>query len=123
MQLLGPDINIAGQDVVHDDILYKGATIVLFFVEDLGIVQRNIGNGAECLRVFIVSGAEYGIFEEIGAANNCLKALTAKGNHTLRAAKTQGGIRPMFSKQGNIRTGYNATLSVNNSERSVGNIF
>ena len=43
MQLLGADINIAGENIVHQDILHEGAAVVLFFIECSCIVYRNTG--------------------------------------------------------------------------------
>lgn len=78
MQFLGADINITGQDIVHDDILDEGAPVMLFFVEDLGVIQGDIGHGAEGFGQLVLTGAEHGVLIQIGAAHNGLEAFLGK---------------------------------------------
>ena len=123
MELLGPDVDIPGKDIVHDDILDEGAPVVLLLIKDLRVIQRNVSHGAEGSGHLIVAGAEDGVFKEIGAADNGLEALLGKGHHALRSADPQRGIWPALSKQRNVRAGHNAALRVDDSECSVRNIL
>ena len=60
MQLLGR-YDIAGQDVVHNNVFDEGNLIVLFFVVDLGAVDGNIGHQAQAPGGFVVAGDVNGI--------------------------------------------------------------
>ena len=53
MQLLGPDIHVAGQDVVGNNVLYEGGLVVLLLVIVLGLVEGHRRDGAD--------GAAHGI--------------------------------------------------------------
>ena len=43
MKLLRANVDVAGHDVIHYDVLHKSALIVFFFVIDLGTVQSDGG--------------------------------------------------------------------------------
>ena len=123
MQLLGPDVNVAGKDIIHDNILHKGAPVVLFLVEDLGIVQRDVGHGAVASGRLIIAGAENGVLKIVGGAHNGLKGLLGKGDHTVgRVAHLQGRLCPALTKHGHIRTGYHTALRIDHAKGTVGDI-
>ena len=123
VQLLGPDIDITREDIVHDDVLHKGAPVVLFLIEPLGIAEGDVSHGAEALGNFVVTGAEHGVLESIGAAHNGLEALLAKGNHIVTGiAHLQGGIAPALAQQGGVGAGDHAALGINDAEGVVGDI-
>ena len=120
MQLLGPDVNIAGENIIHDNILDKGAPVVLLLIEGLGIVQGNKGHLAEASGGLIVAGAEHGILEVIGVAHNGLEALLGEGHNAFRSiSHLQCRIRPTLSQQRHIGTGNHAALGVDNAEHPV----
>ena len=124
MQFLGADINITGQDIVHDDILDEGAPVMLFLVEDLGVIQGDIGHGAEGLGQFVLTGAEHGVLIQIGAAHNGLEAFLGKNSNAVNsAAAPQSSVRPALSQQRDVGTGHNAALGIDDAEGSVGNIL
>ena len=123
VQLLGPDVNIAGQDVVHDNILDKGAPVVLFLIEGLGVVQGNEGHLAEASGSLIVAGAEHGVLKVVGVAHNGLEGFLRKGNDALGGvANLQRGIRPALTKHRHIGAGNHAAFRINHTEHAVGNI-
>ena len=124
MKLLGADIDIAGQDIVHDDILDKGAPVMLLLIKVLGVTQRDIGHGAEGLGKLVVAGAEHGVLKEVGAANDGLEALLAEGDHALaRGGDLQRGIAPPLTQQGGIGTGNNAPLGIDHTKGMTGDLF
>ena len=120
MQLLGPDINITGQNIVHDDILDKGAPVMLLLIEGLGIVQGDIGQLAEGPGHLVITGAEHGVFKGIGIAHDGLEALLGEGHHTVGAgAHLHGGIGPVLPQQGDIGGGNDAAFRIHNAEGAV----
>ena len=123
MQLLGPDIDITGEDIVHDDVLHKGTPVVLFLVEALGIAEGDVGQVAEALGDLIIAGAENGILKEIGIAHDGLEAFLAEGDQTVTGvAHFQGGIAPPLSQQGCIGAGNHAALGIDDTKGMVRDI-
>ena len=123
VQLLGADVNITGQNVVHDDIFHKGAPVVLLLIEGLGIVQGDIGHLAEAAGSLVVAGAENGIFQHIGIAQNGLEAALTEGDDAVGGAThLQRGVRPALTQNGHIGAGNHAPLGIDHAEAAVRNI-
>ena len=123
VQLLGPDVDITGQDVVHDNILDKGTPVMLLLIEGFGIVQGDEGHLAEASGSLIVAGAEHGVLKIVGVAHNGLEGFLRKGNDALGGvANLQRGIRPALTKHRHIRAGNHAAFRINHAEHAVGNI-
>ena len=124
VQLLGTDVNITGQNIVHDDVLNKGSPVMLFLIEDLGIVQGDICQLTEASGCIIITGAEHGILVIIGIANNSLKTLLPEGHNAFSGtAYPQGGIGPPLTQQGNIGTGDHTALGIDDTKGAVRNLF
>ena len=124
MQLLGADINITGQDVVHDDILYKGAPVMLLLVEGLGIIQGDIGHIAENGGLLVVTGAENGILKAVGAAHNGAERLLPIGHHAVTGTGSlHSSLCPTLSQQGGIGAGNDTALGIDDAEGAACDIF
>ena len=124
VQLLCPDIDITGQDIIHDDVLDEGAPVMLLLVEGLGIVQGDVGQLAEAPGGLIVAGAEHRILEVVGIADDRLEGLLAEGDDALGCvAHLQGSVGPALAQQGHVGTGNHGTLGVNNAESTVGDLL
>ena len=63
VQLLGADVHVAGQDVVGDDVLYKGGLVVLLLVVDPRLAHGDGGEDADAARGLVVAGDEHGVVE------------------------------------------------------------
>ena len=123
VQLLGADVNITGQDIVHDDILHKGSPVMLLLVEGLGIVQGDIGHLAEAPCHLVVAGAENGVFQHVGIAQNGLEAALAEGDDAVGGVgHLQRGVRPALTQNGHIGAGNHAPLGIDYAEAAVRNI-
>ena len=68
---------------IHNNILDKGAPVVLLLIEALGIAQGNISHGAEILGQLVIPAAKHGILKIIGIAHNGLEALLGEGDDGL----------------------------------------
>ena len=124
MQLLGADVNITWQNIVHDDVLDEGTPVMLFLVEGLGIVQGNIGQLAEAAGDLIVAAAENRILKIVGIADDRLKALLSKGNDGVgRTANLQRSVAPPFPQHGHIGAGNYTALGIDDTKNAVGHIF
>ena len=124
VQLLGPDIDIAGKDVVHDDVLHECAPVVLLFIEDLGIVQGNVSQAAVCTGQFIVTGAEHSVLKLVGAAHDGTEGLLGKGDEGLGGAgDLQSSVGPPLTQQGYIGAGYDTTFCIDHAEGALGYLF
>ena len=93
---------------------------MLFFVELLGIIQRDVSNIAVSTGLLIITGAENSIFEEIDTAQNSTECLLAKGYHLLvTTGNLQYCIRPTLSKQDIIGAGYHITIRINDTKYTI----
>ena len=121
MQLLGPDIDITGQDVVHNNIFDEGTLIVLFFVVDLGTVDGNIGHQAQAPGGFIVAGDVNGIVKIGGVSRRQrFEGFFVEGDQRFgRAADPNGKLRPFFPDDCNIGTGNHTTFGINYADLAV----
>ena len=54
MQLFGLDINIAGENIVQNNVFYERRFIVLFVVKNLDISKRNSKNCGKALRRLVL---------------------------------------------------------------------
>ena len=124
MQLLGTDVDITGQDIVHDDILDEGAPVMLLLVEGLGIVQGDVCQLAEAPGSLIVAGAEHGVLKEIGIADDGLEGLLGKGDNGVTGrADLQRGVGPPLTQRCHIGAGNDTAFAVDDAENTVGDIL
>ena len=124
MQFLCPNVNITGQDIIHNNILNEGATVVLFLVVALCIIQRDMYHIAKQLRLLVITGAKRSILKHTGAVENCAEGLLCKGNCLLAGAVyLNGSIRPPLTQQRNICAGYHTALTVNHTKQPVRHII
>ena len=72
----------------------------------------------------VVAGAEHGILEIVGVAHNGLEAFLGKNSNAINpTADPQSSVGPALSQQGDVGTGHNAALGIDDAEGSVGNIL
>ena len=79
MQLLCPDIDIPGQNIVGNNILDKGGLIVLFLIAGLGLVHRHGGKNADAPCCAVVAVDKHGVLklavqapeQAVGALRGC----------------------------------------------------
>ena len=108
---------------IGNNVLDERAAVMLLLIEGLGIVQGNIGNLAEALGQFIITGAENSILKVIAAGNDSLECTLAKGEDPLTGVgHSAGHILPAFAQKGNIRTGNHITVGIDHAKGMLGNI-
>ena len=78
MKLLGLYVNIAGEDIVEDDVLYEGTLIVLFVVKALDVTHRYCEKLGHLLCHLVLALNEYDVLVfaacshiTIGISANC----------------------------------------------------
>jgi hypothetical protein len=87
-------------------------------------IQGNVSQLAEAAGIFVIAGAEHGVFKVIGIAHDGLEGLLAKGNNGLgRIAHLQCGIGPPLAQHGHIGAGNNAAFGIHNTKGAVRNFF
>jgi len=100
MQFLGADIDVAGEDIVGDDILDEGALVVLFLVVGLRTVERDVGHDAEASGSLIVALGEHGIVKVGAPGNERLEGLFVDDNDGVRGAvELDDCLGPFFADQ------------------------
>ena len=97
---------------------------MLLLIEDLCVVQGDIGHGAEGFGQLVLTGAEHGVLIQIRAAHDGLEAFLGKNSNAINpTANPQSSVRPALSQQRDVGTGHNAALGIDDAEGSVGNIL
>ena len=123
MQLLCPNVNITGQDVIHDNIFDKGAPVMLLFIEVLGIIQCDIGHHTAAAGRFIRTGAKHSVLKCTRATEDRLEAFLIELNDGLYSTcNLYSCIRPVLTQQCHVGAGNNTALAINYAEHPLGNI-
>ena len=117
MQLLGLDVNIAGKNVVKDDVLDERALVVLFIVQILDVGQRNRKNHCKLFRLLVFTLDKNDVFI-LGRAADRTVGITA-GNHGIRrichfVADTLSG----FSDFDKLAAGNNDTVFIDDTNHA-----
>ena len=124
MQLLGPHVDIADEDVVGDDILHEGALVVLLFIIALGRVQRHGRHGAHRAADAVVAAGEHRIVKVSAPAGQCLEGLALQG-HTLAVGLLNGLyiFAPLLADPRQLAARDNGSLGVDDPDGAVGGLF
>ena len=120
MELLGADIDIAGQDIVGDDVLDKGSLVVLFLVIGLRAVERHIGHDANALGNFILAVHKDGIVKIRAPADQGFHGSLVHNHHGIRGTvETDHRLGPFFSNHGGFAAGYDIAVGINDADGAV----
>ena len=120
MQFLGPDVDVTGEDVVHDDVLDEGAPVMLVLVIILGVAQGHIGGDAHTPGQVVLAGAEHGVLDIVGGAHHGLEGLLGIDDGIFEAgADLDGRIGPALTQQGHIGTGHHAAFRIHHAENTI----
>ena len=120
MQLLGTHVDVTDEDVIRDDVLDKGALVVLFLVVDLGGVQRHAGHGAYGASHAVVSAGENRIIKVGSPAGHGLEGLALHGHAV--AFRRRDGLHifgPLFTDTGELAARDHRALGVDDADGAV----
>ena len=124
VQLLGADVNIAGQDVVGDDVLDERALVVLFLVVDLGAVERDVGHDAQAVRQLVVTLGEHGVVKVRAPVDERLEGLMIDCYDRIRrAVQADDRLRPFFADHGCVAARNDVAVRVDHADHTVGGLF
>ena len=124
MQFLCTDIDIAGQDVIHNNILNEGASVVLFLVESLCIVQGDESHGAASLCALVIAGAEHGVLEEISSGHHGTEGLLVEGDHMVACSSDpHSSICPTLTLQVGVGAANHITFGIDHAESTLSHIL
>ena len=120
MQLLGPHVDIADQDIIRDDVLNKGALIVLFLIIDLGGVQGHAGHGAHGASHAVVAAGENRIVKVGAPAGHGLEGLALHGHAVaLRRGDRLHIFGPLLADTGELAARDHRALGVDDADGAV----
>ena len=124
MQLLGPKVNIAGEDVVHDDVLDEGAPVMLFLIEGLGLAEGDVGKVAVGLGLLVLAGAEHGVLKGVVAVDQGPEVpLPVEQAPVGAVGDAAYGIGPALTLQRQVGAGHHEALGIDDAEFPVRHIF
>ena len=123
-ELLGPDVDVAGKDVVGDDILDEGRLVVALFKAGLGTVQCDLRHHAQSAGDLVLSVREHGIVE--------IRTEGGHGDHGF-SGKMDGAIlgkrhdscqlRKLRADQRLVAAGDDGPVCIKNADLTVGGCF
>ena len=120
VQLLGPHVDVAEQDIVGDDILDKGTAVVLFLVIILRSIEGHAGHGADRVAGFVLSHGENGVVEPAAPAAKGMERPPIHGGHcAVRLTDLTDILRPLFADQAQIAAGDHSPLPVDHTHDPV----
>ena len=124
VQLLGPDIDVAQEDVVGQDVLDKGSLVVLLLIIGLGTVERDGGHGAHGGSLLIFAPDKGGIVKLTIPTGHGLKGEAVAHHHVVPFGSQQCGyIPPLLTNVSQFVTCQYGALLVDDSDGSVGAIL
>ena len=124
MQFLGPDVNIARQNVVGDDVLDKGALVVLFLIIGLGAVERHIGHDAQASGRLVVAVGKHGVIKiRTPAGQRFERLLIHNDNGVRRTVELDDCVRPFLPDHGSITARNHITIRVDDADHAIGGIL
>ena len=120
VQLLGAHVNVAGQDVVGNDVLQKSDLVVLFLVILLGLVESDGGQRADHAAHRVVPVGEGGVIRVLTGDLQRAEIPRAEGHRLVRAVQLPGmELRKMRADQRQLTGGDDEALLVHNADRPV----
>ena len=124
MQLLGADIDIAGKDVVHNDVLDERTLIVLFFIIGAGAVEGDGGHGAQGAGLGVLAVDEYGKFKMGAVSGERTQRHAAEMDDGLvGAAQADDALCPFFTNDAGVGTGHDAAVGIDHTDPAIGCFF
>ena len=121
MQLLGVDVDIAGEDVLGDDGLDQGGLVVLLLVVGLGAGDGHGQHGAEAGGQLVGALHEHGVLDVLLGTRHRPEGLArVHGDLLTRLGEDTGRVRDMGAHDGEFTGGNNVSLAVYNAKRSGG---
>ena len=123
MQLAGFDVNIAGQDVVQNDILDKRRLIVLFVVQRLDVVDRYRDQRTDAARQFILTLYENGVFQPRGAVARRMVGIAAEAHDLTGKAEFRDRFLPHLANAGQVGARNHSTARVHDTNGAIHGIL
>ena len=123
MQLLRADIDIPRQNIVGDDILDKGTSVMFFLIIGLGKVQGHLRHTADGKRGVIRSFRKDGKAEgRVPSFQRHESILSAENRRVRHRRDRRDRIRPLFPDQRRIAAGNYDTVRVDHTHRQTGSL-
>ena len=118
MELLGLDVDVAGEDVVEDDVLDEGALVVLFIVEVLYVGKSNGKDGRYLLRKLVLALDEYYVLP-FGACTDRSVGISFRRDGFGCIGKLIADALPHFSDFNQLTASYDDPVFVNYTDNTV----
>ena len=119
MQLAGFDVNIAGQDVVQNDILDEGRLVVLFVIQRLDVVDGYRHQRADAARQLILALHEYRILQTRGTVSRNMVGITAEPDDLSCEAQLSDRLLAHFTDTGQIGARDDRAARIHNANGAI----
>ena len=122
VQLLGFDVDIAGQNIIQDDILYKRALVILFIIEIFDIAERDSQKFGHLLCHLIFTLNEYDIIG-LGPVGHRAIGIAATGDNITGIAKLITYTLTDLTNFNKLRARDDNTVFIYNADNAINRIF
>ena len=124
MQFLGPHVDVAEHDVVGDDVLDKGAPVVLLLIVALGPVEGHACHGADRASDLVLAHGEDGVVEPGAQAAEGVEGPAVHGSDgPVRPVEHAHVFRPLPADEAQVTAGDHGTLGVDDADDPVCGFF
>ena len=124
MQLLGPHVNVADEDIIGDDVLDEGALVVLLLIVILGAVEGHGSHGADGVADAVVAAGENGVVEMAAPAGQGLEGLALQRNAiALRRGDGLDIFAPLGADGRQLAAGDDGALRVHDADGAIGGLL
>ena len=122
VQLLGLDIDIAGQNIVQDDILDKGTLVILLIVQILDIAKRNGQQLGHLFSHLVLTLNEYNVLC-LGTAADRTVSITGGGHHVGGISKLIANALLDLADLDKLGASNNDAVFVNDADHAIDRIL
>ena len=124
VQLFGVDIDVAGKDIIRDDVFHKGPAVMLFLIAGFGTIEGNTRHNTQALCQLILAIHIDGIVEPCAPALQGLKGFSVRHrNQLIGGIQAMNGVFPLITQTGRLRGCDHIALAVNDAQGAVAGIL
>ena len=124
MQLLGADINVAGQDVVRNDVLYEDGFVVLLLIVDPGLLKGHAREDAHAARRGVSPVHKDGVIGPGVHARHGLIGPLPRNEHLLGVIPLDAAkILQLCADHAQFAAGYDHALVIRHADAPVGGVL
>ena len=124
VQLLGPHVDVADEDVVGDDVLDERTLVVFLLIVVLGGVQRHRRHGTDGTAHAVVTAGKHRVVKVTAPAGQRFEGLALQ-RYAVALGRIDGAeiLGPLLADTGQLAAGDDRSLRVNHTDGAIGRLL